>query len=114
VLTESFGRLLNQKDGVDADTYNKSDVRTEIFVIGSVYYTLLRGYESYKTESWNRDYFVILDEKFQKKKFPLLTDSAGDTIVRKCWNRKYQLISELLAEVADSNRQDKLASEDRE
>ncbi len=51
VLTESFGRLLNQKDGVDADTYNKSDVRTEIFVIGSVYYTLLRGYESYKTES---------------------------------------------------------------
>ena len=51
VLTESFGRLLNQKDGVDADTYNKSDVRTEIFAIGSVYYILLRGHESYKTES---------------------------------------------------------------
>jgi len=114
VLTEPFGRLLDQEDGVGAGTYGKSGARTETFAIGSVYYTLLRGHEPYETESWGTDHFVILGEKFQKKEFPLLTNSAGDTIIRKCWNGEYQLISELLAEVAGSNRQDELASEDRE
>ncbi len=114
VLTEPFGRLLDQEDGVGAGTYGKVGARTEIFAIGSVYYTLLRGHQPYETESWGRDHFVILGKKFQKKEFPLLTDSAGDTIIRKCWNGEYQLISELLAEVAGSNRQDEPASEDRE
>ena len=49
---------------------------------------------------------------FQKKKFSLLIDSAENTIIRKFLDEKYQLISELLAEVADSNRQDESASED--
>ena len=114
VLTELFEQLLNQKNNIDTDIYSKSDIRTEIFAIDSVYYILLCNYKSYKTESWNRDYFVILDKKFQKKKFLLLTDSAENTIIYKCWNKKYQLINKLLAEIADSNRQDKFASKDRE
>jgi hypothetical protein len=39
VLTEPFGRLLDQKDGVGAGTYGKAGARTETFAIGSVYYT---------------------------------------------------------------------------
>ncbi len=89
VLTELFEQLLNQKNNIDTDIYSKSDIRTEIFAIDSVYYILLCNYKSYKTESWNRDYFVILDEKFQKKKFLLLTDSAENTIIYKCWNGEY-------------------------
>lgn len=114
VLTEPFGRLLAEGEGAGAGTYGKAGARTEIFSIGSVYYTLLRGHEPYETESWGKEHFVILSEKFQKKEFPLLTDSVGDTIVRKCWNGKYESVSELMMEVAGSNRQYRTVSEDRE
>ena len=112
VLTEPFGRLLNEEDGAGAGTYGKAGARTETFAIGSVYYTLLRGHEPYETEPWGRDHFVILGEKLQNKEFPLLTDSAGDTIIRKCWSGEYGQISELSAEFA--GRQDEPASEDRQ
>ena len=114
VLTEPFGRLLAEGESAGAGTYGKSGPQTEIFGIGSVYYTLLRGHEPYETESWGKDHFVILSEKFQKKEFPLLTDSVGDTIVRKCWNAEYKSVSELMTEVAGSNRPYRIASEDRE
>ena len=114
VLTEPFGRLLTVEDGADAGNYGKAGARTETFSIGSVYYTLLRGHEPYETESWGQDHFVILSEKFQKREFPLLTDSVGDTIIRKCWDGEYESVSELLMEVAGSGVQYAAASEDRE
>ena len=113
-LSEPFGRLLDKEDGEGAGTYGKAGARTETFAIGSVYYTLLRGHEPYETESWGINHFVILGEKFQKKEFPLLTDSAEDMIIHKCWNGEYEMISELLAEIAGTNRQDVPTSEDRE
>lgn len=45
VLSKPFRRLLNKDDGVEASTYGKVSTRVETFTIGSVYYTLLRGYE---------------------------------------------------------------------
>ncbi|THX44422.1 hypothetical protein D6D08_10506, partial [Aureobasidium pullulans] len=51
VLTEPFGRLLNKSEGIDAGSYGKVGARTEIFAIGSVFYSLLRGYEPYETEN---------------------------------------------------------------
>lgn len=113
-LSEPFGRLLDKEDGEGAGTYGKAGARTETFAIGSIYYTLLRGYEPYETESWGKEHFVILGEKFQMEEFPLLTDSAEDTIIRKCWNGEYETISELLAEIAGSNRKDVPTSEDGE
>ena len=113
-LNEPFGRLLDKEDGEGAGSYGKAGARTETFAIGSIYYTLLRGHEPYQTESWGTDHFVILLEKFQKKEFPALIDSAEDTIIRKCWNGEYEMVSELLAEIASSKRQDVPASEDRE
>lgn len=114
VLTDPFRRLLSQEDGVGASTYSKASARIDTFAIGSIYYTLLRGHEPYETESWGRDHYVILGEKLQKKEFPPLTDSAGGTIIRKCWNGEYQFINELLAEVTGSKGQDEPASEDWE
>ena len=114
VLTELFGRLLSEGDGADAGSYGKTGARTEIFSIGSVYYTLLRGHEPYETESWGENHFVILDEKFQKREFPVLIDSVEDKIVRKCWNGEYESVSELSMEVAGDNRQSDTVSEDRE
>ena len=113
-LSEPFGRLLDKEDGEGAGTYGKAGARTETFAIGSVYYTLLRGHEPYETESWDINHFVILGEKLQKKEFPLLTDSAEDKIIYKCWNGEYEMVSELLAAIAGSDRQDVPTSEDRE
>ena len=114
VLTEPFGRLLNEEDGVGAGTYGKSGTRTESFAIGSVYYTLLRGHEPYENESWGKDHLVTLGNKFQRREFPPLTDSAEDQIIHKCWDGKYQSIRDLLSDVAGSKRQTEFASEDRE
>ena len=114
VLTEPFGRLLAEGDGAGAGSYGKAGARTEIFSIGSVYYTLLRGHEPYEAESWGENHFVILSEKFQKREFPVLTNSVEDKIVRKCWNGEYESVSELLMEVVGNNRQSNIAREDRE
>ena len=114
VLTDPFGRLLAEGDGAGAGTYGKAGARTEIFSIGTVYYTLLRGYEPYETESWGKEHFVILSEKFQKREFPVLTNSVEDEIVRKCWNGEYGSVSELSMEFTGNSIQPNTDSEDRE
>lgn len=115
VLTEPFGRLLAEGDGAGcAGSYGKAGAQTEMFSIGSVYYTLLRGHEPYETESWGANHFVILGDKFQKGEFPVLTNSVDDNIVRKCGNGEYESVSKLSMEVAGTDKQSNIASEDRE
>jgi serine/threonine protein kinase len=103
VLTEPFGRLLNKSEGIDAGSYGKSGARTEMFAIGSVFYSLLRGYEPYETEYWGDDHGVILSEKFQNNEFPHLAGSVEDNIIRKCWHGAYRQVKDLLDEVKSKN-----------
>ena len=112
VMTEPFGRLLGKEDGEGADGYGSAGARTETFSIGSVYYTLTRGYEPYKTEFWGQEHYIVLSEKLQKKEVPSLTDSAIDVIISKCWNGEYHSVKDLLAEFADGTELDDLAIED--
>lgn len=98
VLTEQFGRLLSEEDGGGHGSYGKAGARAEAFAIGSVYYTLLRGHESYETECWGEEHFVILCERLQNKEFPPLLGSCSDAVVSRCWNGNYRAVSELLAE----------------
>ena len=114
VLDEPYGRLLNKDAGAEAGTYGRAGARVETFAIGSIYYTLLRGHEPYETESWGRNHFVILGEKFQEKQFPPLNDSAADIIIGKCWNEEYQSVGELLEDFAGSYRPHDSTSADRE
>ena len=73
VLTEPFERLLNKKNCGGLGTYGKANAQTETFAIDSVYYIFLRGHEPYETESWGRNHFVVLSEKFQNKELSPLT-----------------------------------------
>ncbi|KAJ4528175.1 hypothetical protein HRR83_000926 [Exophiala dermatitidis] len=114
VITELFGRLLSKEDDGDTGTYGKAGVRTDSFAIRSVFYTLLRGHEPYKTESWGTDHFVILGENFQQREFAPLTSSAGDAIISKCWNGEYHSIKELVAEFPDDTEQHDLVVEEQE
>lgn len=104
VLTEPFGRRLNKSEGRDAGTYGKAGARTETFAIGSIFYSLLRGYEPYETENWGHDHGVVLIEKFQNKEFPRLDDSADDDMIRKCWHGGYERVRDLLDEVNSNKR----------
>lgn len=112
VLTEPYGRLLHTEAGGAAGTYGIAGARTETFAIGSVYYTLLRGHEPYETESWGKDHSVILVEKLQRKEFPLLTNSAEDAIIRKCWNGEYCTVRELLLKFPGGAEQGESISDD--
>lgn len=104
VLNEPFGRLLNRLEGEGAGTYGKAGARTEIFAIGSVFYSLLRGYEPYEMDWWGDDHFVSLTEKLQRKEFPPLSESIEDEIIRKCWHGEYHRVKDLLDEVRRKNK----------
>lgn len=104
VLTEPFGRLLNRSEGEGAGTYGKAGARTEIFAIGSVFYSLLRGYEPYEMDWWGDDHFVSLNDKLQRKSFPPLSESIEDNIIRKCWHGEYHQVKDLLNEVREKNK----------
>ena len=54
VASESFARLLGKEDEYGNRTYGKAGARTETFAVGSIFYTLLCGYESYETEYWGK------------------------------------------------------------
>ena len=113
VLIEPFGRLLNEEEFGDLGIYGKAGARTETFVIGSIYYTLLRGHELYETESWSKNHYVVLGEKFQRKEFSSLTDFAEDAIIRRCWSGEYQQVKEVLAEFTDDAEQDEPINKDK-
>lgn len=97
VLTEPFGRLLNNDEGDGAGSYGKAGVRTEAFALGSLFYTLLRGHEPYETEASGDDHFQVLSDKLQRREFPRLTDSADDAVIRRCWEGEYLKLHDLLA-----------------
>ncbi|KAL9608555.1 MAG: hypothetical protein Q9167_006616 [Letrouitia subvulpina] len=106
VLTEPFGRLLDENDDGDAGTYGKATAQVDAFAIGSVYYTLLNGHEPYETEAWGKDHFVILCEKFQKKELPQLTHSSEHDIIHKCWNGAYRHISDISKQFTSGESKD--------
>ena len=114
VMTEPFGRLIGKEDGEGTGSYGNASARTETFAIGSVYYTLTRGYEPYETESWGEEHYVVLSEKFQNKEFPSLTDSATDVVISKCWNGEYHSVKDVLTEFAHNAGVDDPAVEDQE
>ncbi|KAM0417396.1 hypothetical protein ACHAPT_012631 [Fusarium lateritium] len=48
--TEPFARLLGDEGGPDRGTYGKAGCRTEQFAIGSVFYSLTRGYDPFEDQ----------------------------------------------------------------
>lgn len=97
--TVPFARLLSKDEGPDRGSYGKAGPRTETFAIGSVFYSLTRGYDAYETEWFGKEHGPILLEKFQKKEYPPTTDSVIDTIIRKCWDGEFVSVKSLAEEL---------------
>jgi len=104
-VSEPFGRLLNASEGEGAGTYGKASAYTETFALGSICYTLQRGHVPWETERWGPDHDVVLQDMFQNKQFPPLTDSREDTITWRCWNGGYSSVRELWEEFGGDGRE---------
>ena len=92
---EPFARLLGEEGGRDRGSYGKAGPRTEQFALGSVIYSLTRGYDPYEDRWFGKDHGPILIDMFQKKKFPLLSSSNLDTIIRQCWGGEFVTVKQL-------------------
>lgn len=92
VGTEPFARLLSKADGTGAGTYGKAGAASENFAIGSILYTVTRGHYPYASEKY--DVKTLMD-MFQRKDFPVLTDSFEDAVVSNCWWARYESVAAL-------------------
>jgi serine/threonine protein kinase len=90
--TEPFARIRSKEDGEGSGSYGRVGAYTECFAIGSIFYSFIRGHYPYEHEgfaAWD------LIKKFQRKEFPLLTNSDNDVIISNCWYGAYQSVAEL-------------------
>lgn len=94
-ISEPFGRQLGPDEGVDVDKYDYgiAGPRTECFALGSIFYSLLRGYHPYAKENYDSK---TLMRKFSLKEFPVLgAFPEEDKIISRCWNNHYKSVAEL-------------------
>lgn len=98
--TEPFARLLGDEGGLDCGTYGKAGCRTEQFAIGSVFYSLTRGYDPFEDQWYGPDHGPIRMEKLQRMELPFTGDLEYDGVIRKCWHGQYKSITELAADIA--------------
>ncbi|KAM4065063.1 hypothetical protein HRG_004597 [Hirsutella rhossiliensis] len=97
---EQFARLLGDEGGLDCGTYGKAGCRSEQFAIGSVFYSLTRGYDPLEDEWWGPDHGPIRMQKLQKMEFPPVGRLGYDGIIHNCWHDRYQSIADLSADIA--------------
>lgn len=102
--TEPFARLLGGEGGQDCGTYGTAGCRSEQFAIGSVFYTLTRGYEPFEDEWWGPDHGPVRMQKLQKMEFPPLGRLRHDEIIDNCWHGRYASIADLSADIIALDR----------
>lgn len=102
VLTESFGRLLIRRLRMRWHLWQSrcSGQRLLPLALSTTPCSMV------ETETWGKDHFVILSDKFQNKDFPPLSDSSKNVVIRKCWDGEYKLVRDLLAELLGDAGQD--------
>ncbi|KPM36132.1 hypothetical protein AK830_g10439 [Neonectria ditissima] len=102
--TEPFARLLGDEGGIDRGTYGEAGCRTEQFAIGSVFYSLTRGYDPFEDEWWGPDHGPIRMQKLQKMEFPLIGHLEYDDLIWNCWHNRYKSITELSGDIIALDR----------
>ncbi|KAL8899984.1 MAG: hypothetical protein Q9207_005917 [Kuettlingeria erythrocarpa] len=94
-----WARVLGDEGAEQRGTFGYHGPRTEQFAIGSVIYTITRGFEPYEDQWLGEDNGGKIVELLQEKIFPSTDDSDMDCIIRKCWEGKYSSIRQLHSEV---------------
>lgn len=90
-----WARLLGPEAGNEDGTFGMCGARTEQFAIGSVIYTMTRGYEPYEYLTEDGTEAV---ERLQKMEFPELGRAGLDQIIESCWRGEFASMCDLLKE----------------
>lgn len=88
-----WARLLGPEAGSENGTFGVCGARTEQFAIGSIIYTMTRGYEPY--EDLTEDGTEVV-ERLQKMEFPELGGASLDQIIESCWRGGFASLYDLL------------------
>lgn len=101
--TEPFSRLLGEEGGLICGTYGSAGYQTEQFAVGSVFYTLTRGYEPFEDEWWGADHGLVRMENLQRMEFPALNNSKSDDVINRCWHGQYESVASISADLGEAD-----------
>ncbi|KAG9247661.1 kinase-like domain-containing protein, partial [Calycina marina] len=82
---------------------------TDIFSLGSVLYTILKGHWPYRALRGSFDsleemeqYETLVDDRFKQGIFPDVKGLFGGEVIMGCWSQKYSDMNKILEDVAPS------------
>ncbi|KAL4782092.1 hypothetical protein BJX76DRAFT_303459 [Aspergillus varians] len=87
-------RLLGPETGANG-TFGMCGARTEQFAIGSIVYSMTRGYEPYEFENLAEGGPEIV-KRLQRMEFPELDRGDLDRIIERCWRGGFSSLCDLL------------------
>ena len=99
-LCDFSGSLFGTLDGeamesarvwLPRDPLLKPTVRTDLFALGSLIYTILRGHEPYETLSEAK-----VTDRFSRNEYPPLDHIVGGATILGCWNGKLDDAEEVI------------------
>jgi serine/threonine protein kinase len=92
-----WARLRGDEAGPLKGTWGENGAQTEQFAIGSILYTLTRGFQPYE----DQDCGHAIVQHLQDRNFPDLANSHLDGIIHRCWFGAYDTVGALAGETAD-------------
>jgi atypical protein kinase C zeta type len=92
-----WARLLGSEAGSENGTFGMCGARTEQFAIGSIIYSMTRGYEPYEFETLTEGGPEIV-KRLQRMVFPKLNGGDLDRIIERCWKGGFSSLCDLLEE----------------
>jgi serine/threonine protein kinase len=90
---------------------------TDIFSLGSVFYTIMTGHWPYKPPGpFNsmeemRTYEDMVDELFASSKYPSADDLVGGAVIQGCWTERYTDVGALIQDQDSSFKKSSIIAE---
>jgi serine/threonine protein kinase len=92
------GASENAESFMPRDDKDSADVQTDIFALGSTIYHIVTGHRPFPQLHTIDDEAEFL-RRFQEGRFPDLQAELGGTIVRTCWEGRYNSASEVVGDL---------------
>ncbi|RMZ88824.1 hypothetical protein DV736_g3962, partial [Chaetothyriales sp. CBS 134916] len=106
VGTAPYARALGDEAGALRGTFSFLGPRTEQFAIGSVFYSIIRGYEPYDDQWYGKNHGPKTVDMMQRMEFPHSdVGEEKERIIYNCWYGKLRSVEDLALTVSSLNTQ---------